>query len=110
MTPAGAPVHVPVTPAQITSNQNNYALAIGGINRLSSDAARNITGFAAGQNGEVRALRNVGSFTITLQHENASSTAANRITSTTGADVALASGGMTTMYYDGIGSRWVVRG
>lgn len=94
------------TPSQITSDQNNYSPGSGLNQRWSSDASRNITGMAAGQAGEFRYIWNVGSNNIVLQNENASSTAANRFTTTTGADLTLAANGCAYVQYDATSSRW----
>lgn len=96
------------TPAQITANQNNYSLTNLGVQRLSSDAARNITGIVAASNGSRRMLINVGSFNITLQHENAGSTAANRFLCSTGADIVLSPNQAADIWYDISSSRWRV--
>jgi hypothetical protein len=93
------------TPAQITSNQNDYALPTADIVRLSSDATRTITGFAADP-GAVVTLYNVGSFDIRIDHEDTASTAANRVTSATGADIVLSPNDSITLVYDATSSRW----
>ena len=100
---------VAVTPAQITSDQNNYAPTVGWFQRWSSDASRNITGLVAGQNGQVVEIWNVGSNNIVLQNENASSTAANRFTTSTGADLTLTANKCALGRYDATTSRWRVR-
>lgn len=97
-----------VSPSQITGNQNDYSPGTGDIVRLSSDAARNITGISAGTDGEVRVLVNVGSFTITLVHQSTSSTAANRFLVSFGADYLLAANAAAVIMYDGTTSRWRV--
>lgn len=74
------------SPAEITSNQNNYKpLTNITTVRLSSDAARDITGLDGNLDtgldyvdGIIRILHNVGSFPITLKDENASSTSNHR--------------------------------
>lgn len=98
-----------LTPAQITSNQNDYAPT--GINRsyiirLSSDASRDITGIVAGRDGEKKILINVGSADIVLRDENASSTAANRFALT--ADLTLVGDDTAEIWYDGTTDRWRV--
>jgi hypothetical protein len=101
---------VTATPAQITSNQNNYALPSNtDIVRLSSDATRTITGIAA-DSGAVVTLYNVGAFDIRIDHEDTASTAANRVTSATGADIVLAPNDNITLVYDSTSSRWRTSG
>lgn len=101
-----------VTPAQITSDQNNYNpanLADAFCLRLSSDALRTITGITApAVPGRLLLLANVGSFGISLSPENGASTAANRfaISST----LFLSAGDTALLRYDGTSSRWRVAG
>lgn len=94
------------SPSQITGNQNDYAGCARGVNRISSDAARNITGMAAGSDGEVRVIVNVGSFAITFVHQSTSSTAANRLLVSFGADYLLASNAAVVAIYDNTTARW----
>lgn len=96
------------TPSQITGDQNNYAPGGSTFQRWSSDASRNITGLTAGVNGEYREIWNVGSNNIVLQHENASSTAANRFLTSTGADLTLSANKCAIARYDATSSRWRV--
>jgi hypothetical protein len=98
----------PSTLTQFTAAQNNLSLGTGGIVRISSSAAVNITGFAATSGGDARMLSNVGSFAITLKHSDAASTAANRILCVGNADVVIAAGGSAVVYYDATDSRWRV--
>lgn len=98
------------TPAQIAANQNNYNPGSNTyLVRLSSDAARDITGltFTPTQTGgESHILVNVGAFTITLKHQDANSTAGNRFLATSGADVALGVDAMVLVVYDTTTDRW----
>jgi hypothetical protein len=98
------------TPAQITSNQNDYApMQMEGANvlRISSDIARDITGIKAPVNiGRVLYLRNIGSTTITLKNASASSAAANRFD--IGADFALTTKRSVCLWYDGVSARWCI--
>lgn len=96
-----------ISPAQITANQNDYAptgLGTASILKLSSDAARSITGLAAGGEGCVVSLINTGSQTINLLDESASSSAANRFT--LGGDVAIGAKQAILLRYDSTASRW----
>ncbi len=100
-----------ITPSQITSNQNDYdpaTLSTAAIVRISSDAARSITGLAGGVDGRVIVIVNVGSFAITLSNESGSSTAANRFGF--GADQVLASKNSTLLIYDSTATRWRAAG
>lgn len=97
-----------LTPAQITSNQNNYSPAgftTGAtIIRLSTDASRTVTGLAAVADGGVKILQNVGSFDLVLSDADAGSTAANRFSF--GANRTLKAGRSVLLIYDGTASRW----
>lgn len=98
-----------LSPTQITADQNNYdptsfAAPYGVALRLTSDAARVITGLTGGLDGRVVIVINVGGFNITLSDENASSSAANRFALT--ADRVLAPDDAVPLWYDSTSSRW----
>ncbi len=104
-----------VSPAQITSDQNNYQLPVHPndrfIVRLSTDASRTITGFdiALADSAEVNEaimIINVGSNDLVLADQSASSTAANRIISPTGANYTLNADESCLLWYDDTTSRW----
>ena len=99
------------SPAEITANQNNYEPGAGkDIFRLTADAARNITGIVARNDGDAILLINVDSTdAITLKHASADSTAANRILVPWEGDYVLAAkGGAALLMYDGTTDRWRV--
>lgn len=98
--------NLPATLNQFTADQNDLDLGTGGIVRISSNAARNITGFVAGSAGDARLISNVGTFAITLKHQSTSSAAANRIICVSSADVTIEPNGSAVVYYDGTDSRW----
>jgi hypothetical protein len=107
----GAIIQPASSPAQITSDQNNYTPTVAGIIRLSSDASRSITGltFATAQvNGQQTLLVNVGAQNIVLVNESASSTAGNRFHNTTGADITLEPDKQARLWYDATTARWRV--
>lgn len=105
-----------LSPAQITSNQNDYATTDStspngnfvpvGVLRLNSDASRNITGFTDGDTGRRLVLFNVGSFNIVLKNQDAGSTAINRIITGTGGDYTITPDTSATLYYDSTTQRW----
>jgi hypothetical protein len=97
------------TPAEITANQNNYAPALAPVLRLSSDAARTITGLAGGDSGRAITIINVGAHNITLARQSASSDAENRFlpVGTTG-DFIVVPNGAVGLWYDGTTERWRV--
>jgi hypothetical protein len=105
----GADAIAPVvaSPTQITANVDNYALGTGDIFRLSANAARDITGFVAGTSGQAVLLVNVGSHAITIKHQSASSSAANRVVVPWAGDFNLdANGGAVLLVYDATTERW----
>lgn len=98
----------PVSPAQITANQNDYNptdLAVAETLLLNSDAARTITGIAGGAFGRNIKLINRGGFDITLANASASSTAANRFLFES--DVVLRPNGAIELQWSTTDSRWM---
>jgi hypothetical protein len=95
------------TPVQITANQNDYAQPeTPGRWRLSTDAARDITGIAYSADGESIYIVNVGANNLTLKHQNAGSRAENRLICTAAADIVLAANEAALGWYDEITLRW----
>jgi len=104
-----------LTPAQITSNQNDYnptgfnnggSPAGASILRLSSDASRDITGLVGGVSGRLLIISNVGTNDIVLKHQNTGSTAANRFIFQAASDLTLSADASVTLWYDATTSRW----
>jgi hypothetical protein len=94
------------TPAQITSNQNDYSLSDAIVHRLSTDAARTITGFAAPTAERKIVVINVGSFNLQINHQDGSSAAANRIIMESGANLTLQPNQAACFWYDSTTARW----
>lgn len=102
-----------ISPAQIIADQNDYAPTNGvaaSIWRLTSDAARSITGITAGNSGQRLTILNVGSFALTFVNDSGLSTAANRILTGSGSDLTIASDGVIRLVYDASASRWRTTG
>ena len=103
-----------LSPAQITSNQNDYApngwnnssaAPYGAsILRLSTDASRDLTGLSGGTSGRLVIISNVGSFDLVIKDESGSSTAANRFA--LNADITINADEGLMFWYDGTSSRW----
>lgn len=97
-----------LSPAAITVSQNDYnpaGLGTCTVLRLTSTGSVNITGLTAPTTGQQLILvSNIGSNTITLTNEDASSTAANRFDLT--ANLGLAASQSVFLYYDPTSSRW----
>lgn len=104
------------TPAQITANQNDYdpndalfgPLRNVPVWRVSSDAARNVTGIAGGWSGRRLTLLNVGAQNIVLTNQDALSVAGNRVITGTGANITMAADDTLSMIYDDTTARWRV--
>ena len=102
-------ISTPVSPSQLTADQNDYAGATGLINRLDSNSdSRIISGMAAGTDGQVKYDVNVGSFNIIYTNQSGNSSAANRFANSTGADLIIRPGEWVTRIYDGTTARWRV--
>ena len=97
-----------ISPAQITSNQDNYAGFTGLFNRVSTDASRDITGMTAGvTSGQIRWIANVGSSDLVFKND-VTSTEANRFLTATGGDYTLTPGDIAVCIYDSVSARWRV--
>lgn len=108
----GALGMVSTVAAAITANTNDFTdanLHKSVRLRLAPNAAWNLTGIAAGSDGEFHILINgSGANILTLTHQDALSAAANRFICPSGAAVALAKNGMLFLIYDSGG--WRVEG
>jgi hypothetical protein len=96
-----------ITPAAITADQNDWAPASfvsAESLRISSDAARTVTGLAGGAAGRQVKLFNVGNFNLILANASGSSAAANQFA--LGADVTLTPGTGILLQYDGTSLLW----
>ena len=88
---------------------NNVALGSSSFFRITTPtAAFNISGFSSGQDGRVLYIINTTTYNMTLNNSSASSTAANRIQTATGADVVIGGGGSVTLVYNLTLTKWVV--
>jgi hypothetical protein len=97
------------SPAQITSNQNDYnGIGQSGVGRLDTDAARDITGIVAPftARGKHLTIYYIGANSVTLKNNNAGSIAANRILCTSGADITLNPNEGAQLWYDDVTLIW----
>lgn len=93
------------TATQITANTNDWALSqYWGGARISSDAARDVTGILSGWNSRTLTLHNVGSYAITLKDESASSIAASRFALQN--DIVMQPDAVVVLQYDATTARW----
>lgn len=100
-----------LTPAQITSDQDDYnpsGLSTAIVLRLSTDsnggAGRKVNGLAGGAAGRIAIVVNVGSSLLTLADEASSSSASNRFALPQ--DAILVPDESLMLRYDGTSSRW----
>lgn len=101
----GSLVFASSTPAAIVASQNDYVLTGSAFQRLNCTTASDITGIApptsgAHVDGRMIRLVSVGTATVTLKHNSASSTAANRMFVASAADKALAVNAWADLVYD----------
>lgn len=78
-----------------------------GFIKLTGSTATALQGITAGKDGQRLTLVNLTGANLTVQNENAGATAANRITTMTGADVATTTNGAAEFIYDTGSSRWI---
>lgn len=104
-TGGGSLAYTSSTPAAITASQNDYVLTGSAFQRLNCTTASDITGIApptggAHVDGRMIRIVSVGTATVTLKHNNTSSTAANRMYMSGAADKALAVNAWADLVYD----------
>lgn len=99
------------TSGVLGASQNNYDPgAFASWVRFQSSGAIDITGIANGADGRVLPIVNIGANAITLKNEDANSTAANRFTLPSAADIVLGAGDGCFLLYSGVTSRWLAVG
>jgi hypothetical protein len=101
----GSMVFASSTPTAIVANQNDYVLTGSAFQRLNCTTASDITGIApptggAHVDGRMIRLVSVGTATVTLKHNDAASTAANRIYMHGGNHTALTVNEWADLVYD----------
>lgn len=88
----------------VSTNQNNLSLTASGFQRINCTSNSDITGIScsvgASPSGRMIRIVNVGTATLTIKHNSSSSTAANRVFCSTGADISLASNSWADFIYD----------
>jgi hypothetical protein len=104
-TGGGSLAYTSSTPAAIVANQNDYVLTGSAFQRLNCTTAADITGIApptggAHVDGRMIRLVSVGTATVRLMHDSASSTAANRIYRHNSTNVSLTVNEWADLVYD----------
>lgn len=102
---AGALVQAGVASSASTGTINNVATASVGTLRYTNATGPTLTGFADGTHGKQIFVIAVGG-DITLAHESASSTAANRMILFSASNATVNSGCCMHLVYDGTTQRW----
>jgi len=77
--------------------------------RLTGSTATSIQGIAAGADGQVITIHNASSAIVTLEHENVSATAADRLKLVDGDPIEVDPDSSTELIYDIAQSRWVIK-
>ncbi len=111
----GAPTLIgnSISPAQLVANTDDWTpagLSGATVIRVSTDAARNLTGITGGQDGRMLILENVGAFSLGLIHDQTSA-APNRFYmngAVAGGAIQLNANQSCVLLYDGTSSRWRV--
>lgn len=99
-------------PASLSGTTNDWAPTTAFRQRIAASAAATITGFSpgVGSSGRLNWFQNLSAFNITLTHEGAGSTAANRFTCPRSVDLVIPPNGNAYVIYDTTTSRWIVFG
>ena len=95
-----------VSPTIWAASQNNFAMGNTCLATISASTPVNLTGMVPVVANQILVLVNVGSFTITILHDNASSTATNRFFMTGGVNISMPSNAVRGFVYVGQLSRW----
>jgi hypothetical protein len=86
--------------------------AVSMLQRIAANAANSVltglTATTAQIDGQMHIIFNIGSGTLTLNHQDAGSTAANRFLNSTGANIILSTSQAVELYYDATTARWRV--
>jgi hypothetical protein len=77
--------------------------------RLTGATATSIQGIAAGADGQTLIIHNASSALVTLEHENGSATAADRLKLVDGDPIEIDPDSSTELIYDIAQSRWVIK-
>lgn len=110
----GARLRTPseISPAALTATTNDWnptGLATASVVIATTDGtARSLTGLTAGAAGDIIYLHNTGTATISLNHQNAGSAAANRFTCPRGLTFTLTTKTTVQLIYSATLSTWLV--
>lgn len=91
-----------------TGSQDNVDFGTGVVIRLTGASAQTITGIAGGVDGRILTLVNAAAQAAIISNNSGSSSAANRIITGSGTDIALSAGATLQLVYDSGASLWRV--
>ena len=96
------------SPAAFAADTHNWAAGVNTILNVSATVPVNLTGMvpAVASACQLRVLANYGAPTITIKHEHASSSAANRFYTSAGTDIVLPTNATRVFLYHAVISRW----
>jgi hypothetical protein len=102
-------IQLPIGALTLSNGANsNIALPKKSFARITGPSAVfNITGIQGGADGKIAILYNTTAYAMTITN-NATSTAANRILTNTGSDVATTGTGIVSLIYSITDSRWIL--
>ena len=102
-------IQLPIGAMTLTNGaNNNVGLPKRSFARITGPSAGfNITGIRDGADGKIAILYNTTAYAMTITN-NATSTAANRILTNTGSDVATTGTGIVSLIYSITDSRWIL--
>lgn len=99
-----------ISPTAIAAGQNDYSPTSwsgADIVRLTFTGSQTITGFSATATAVAKILQNIDTVdTLTIAHESASSSAANRVTCPNATSLVIPPGGSVRLVYDATSTRW----
>lgn len=93
-----------------TGSSNDVSTSSFSLLRYTGAGTATITGFANGSDGKYLVFMNASSSTVTISNDSASSVAANRVITGTGADLSMAAASSILLVWDTGASRWRVIG
>lgn len=91
-----------------TGSQNDVAFGTTSLVRYTGNNTATFTGVSGGSDGRMIRITNASSYNITLKNQDSSSTAGNRIITTSGSDLTVPPNVSVTLQYDSTDSRWRV--
>lgn len=105
----GGELHFPIRNTTIASSPgNNIAEGVGGLHRIDTSTGANyvITGFSASAGGRLMMVINISAFNLTLNNQDAGSSAANRMLLPNAGNLVLGPDEGVSLIYDATTARW----